>query len=38
MPGNQDYRSLVNSVKNLFPMQLELMIEGAELEVQGFRR
>ena len=25
VPGNQDHRSLVNSVKNLYPMQLDLM-------------
>ena len=25
IPGNQDYRSLTNSVKNLLPMQLDLM-------------
>jgi hypothetical protein len=25
IPGNQDYRSLTNSVKNLMPMQLDLM-------------
>ena len=25
IPGNQDYRSLANSVKNLLPMQMDLM-------------
>ena len=33
IPGNQDYRSLVNSVKNLQPDAADLMIASAELEV-----
>ncbi len=36
MPGNQDYRSLTNSVKNLYPMQLDLMAKVPNWKYKDF--
>ena len=36
IPGNQDYRSLTNSVKNLLPMQLDLMNSVANWKYKDF--
>jgi alkanesulfonate monooxygenase SsuD/methylene tetrahydromethanopterin reductase-like flavin-dependent oxidoreductase (luciferase family) len=36
IPGNQDYKSLANSVKNLMPMQLGLMNEISKWKYKDF--
>jgi hypothetical protein len=36
IPGNQDYKSLANSVKNLLPMQLGLMNEIPKWKYKDF--
>jgi hypothetical protein len=36
IPGNQDYRSLSNSMKNLNPMQLELMSQVPNWKYKDF--
>jgi len=36
VPGNQDHRSLVNSVKNLYPMQLDLMSKVPNWKYKDF--
>jgi alkanesulfonate monooxygenase SsuD/methylene tetrahydromethanopterin reductase-like flavin-dependent oxidoreductase (luciferase family) len=36
IPGNQDYRSLANSVKNLLPMQFQLMNEIPNWKYKDF--
>jgi alkanesulfonate monooxygenase SsuD/methylene tetrahydromethanopterin reductase-like flavin-dependent oxidoreductase (luciferase family) len=36
IPGNQDYRSLVNSVKNLYPMQAKLVAEIPNWKFKDF--
>ena len=36
IPGNQDYKSLANSVKNLLPMQLGLMNEISKWKYKDF--